>query len=235
MLYEIPAPREREPGGHAMTQAEWMVSTTNPAGMLEYLQGQPKRMNPSGRKLRLIAVACAQRIWPLIRETDQKEFVEAISVAEQFADGEIAEADLLRKSQTAPPMNWEIRIAIHTCRPDAKHAAHGVVLSAAKYVRHRSNMDETAKRAESHDQSRLMRCLLGNPFRPVAFDAAWRTSTAVALARGMYESRDFGAMPILADALQDAGCDSDDILTHCRGDGPHCRGCWVVDLVLGKA
>ncbi len=80
----------------------------------------------------------------------------------------------------------------------------------------------------------LLRDIFGNPFRPVAFDAAWRTSTAVALAQGMYESRDFGAMPILADALQDAGCDSDDILTHCRGDGPHVRGCWVVDLVLGK-
>ena len=79
-----------------------------------------------------------------------------------------------------------------------------------------------------------VRDVFGNPFRPVAFDPAWRTSTAVALARGMYVSRDFGAMPIMADALQDAGCDSDDVLDHCRGDGPHVRGCWVVDLVLGK-
>ncbi len=54
------------------------------------------------------------------------------------------------------------------------------------------------------------------------------------LARTMYESRDFSAMPILADALQDAGCDNEDILGHCRGSGPHVRGCWVVDLVLGK-
>ncbi|VTU01204.1 Uncharacterized protein OS=Sorangium cellulosum (strain So ce56) GN=sce5710 PE=4 SV=1 [Gemmataceae bacterium] len=76
--------------------------------------------------------------------------------------------------------------------------------------------------------------IFGNPFRPVAFDPAWRTSTAVAMARGMYESRDFGAMPILADALQDAGCDSGEVLEHCRGPGPHVRGCWVVDLVLGK-
>jgi hypothetical protein len=74
----------------------------------------------------------------------------------------------------------------------------------------------------------------GNPFRPVAFSKSWRTDTAIALARQMYESRDFGAMPILADAIQEAGCDNDDILSHCRGDGPHVRGCWVVDLVLGK-
>jgi hypothetical protein len=83
-------------------------------------------------------------------------------------------------------------------------------------------------------QCHLLRDILGNPFRAVTFDPAWRTETAVALARQMYESRDFGAMPILADALQDAGCTSDDILAHCRGPGPHARGCWVVDLVLGK-
>jgi hypothetical protein len=50
----------------------------------------------------------------------------------------------------------------------------------------------------------------------------------------MYASRDFSAMPILADALQDAGCDSDDVLNHCRGEDSHVRGCWVVDLVLSK-
>jgi hypothetical protein len=50
----------------------------------------------------------------------------------------------------------------------------------------------------------------------------------------MYKSRDFTPMPILADALQDAGCDNAEILAHCRGDSPHIRGCWVVDLVLGK-
>jgi hypothetical protein len=70
----------------------------------------------------------------------------------------------------------------------------------------------------------------------VIFDPAWRTSTAVALATQMYDSRDFSIMPILADALQDAGCDNDDILAHCRDpQGTHVRGCWVVDLVLGKS
>ncbi len=68
------------------------------------------------------------------------------------------------------------------------------------------------------------------------FDPSWRTSTVVALAQQMYESRDFSAMPMLADALQDAGCDNDDILMHCRdANGVHVRGCWVVDLVLGKS
>jgi hypothetical protein len=69
----------------------------------------------------------------------------------------------------------------------------------------------------------------------VTFSPSWRTDTAVSLARQMCESRDFSAMPILADALQDAGCDNDDVLNHCRDvNTTHARGCWVVDLVLGK-
>ncbi|AWM42176.1 hypothetical protein C1280_07730 [Gemmata obscuriglobus] len=79
-----------------------------------------------------------------------------------------------------------------------------------------------------------LRDIFGNPFRPIIFVPEWRTDTAVALAHQMYESRDFSAMPILADALQDAGCTSDDILNHCREPGEHVRGCWAVDLVLGK-
>jgi hypothetical protein len=79
-----------------------------------------------------------------------------------------------------------------------------------------------------------VRDIFGNPFRPAAFSPEWRTDTAVSLARQMYDSRDFGSMPILADALQDAGCDNEDVLNHCRAGGVHVRGCWVVDLVLDK-
>lgn len=82
----------------------------------------------------------------------------------------------------------------------------------------------------------LVRDIYGpNPFRPVVFDPSWRTSTVVALATQMYDSRDFSAIPILADALQDAGCDNDTILAHCRDtNATHVRGCWVIDGVLGK-
>ncbi|HEX4613037.1 MAG TPA: hypothetical protein VH092_32910 [Urbifossiella sp.] len=75
--------------------------------------------------------------------------------------------------------------------------------------------------------------VFGNPFRSVAAAPSWRTTAVVGPARGMYESRDFGPMPILADALEDAGCLDEDVLAHCRGEGPHVRGCRVVDLVLG--
>jgi hypothetical protein len=84
-------------------------------------------------------------------------------------------------------------------------------------------------------QVSLVKEIFGNPFHPIPFSPSWRTDTAVALAQQMYESRDFGAMPILADALQDAGCEDEEILYHCRAaDQVHVRGCWVIDLVLGK-
>jgi hypothetical protein len=95
------------------------------------------------------------------------------------------------------------------------------------------NLDQLA--LERSAQADLIRDIFGNPFQPVAFDPSWRTESVVGLARGMYESRDFGPIPVLADALEDAGCADADVLGHCRGPGPHVRGCWVVDLVLGKA
>jgi hypothetical protein len=91
-----------------------------------------------------------------------------------------------------------------------------------------------AARAELAAQCAIVRDVFGNPFRKPTFDRRWRTGTAVALARRTDQSRDASALPILADALQDAGCARADILDHCRGPGPHVLGCWVVDLVLDR-
>jgi hypothetical protein len=88
--------------------------------------------------------------------------------------------------------------------------------------------------AEEREQAALLFDVFGNPFRPVTVDPQWLTSTVVALARGIYADRAFDRLPILADALQDAGCDHPALLDHCRSGGPHVRGCWVVDLLLGK-
>ena len=82
--------------------------------------------------------------------------------------------------------------------------------------------------------TQIIRCIFGNPFRPVTLDTSWVTSTVTTLARTMYETRDFSAMPILADALQDAGCSEDQVLSHCRGEGVHVRGCWLIDLLTGR-
>jgi hypothetical protein len=88
--------------------------------------------------------------------------------------------------------------------------------------------------AEERAVCDLIRCVCGSPFQRAILDPQWRTATVVAMARGIYEDRAFDRLPILADALMDAGCADEAILTHCRSDRPHARGCWVVDLVLEK-
>jgi hypothetical protein len=94
-----------------------------------------------------------------------------------------------------------------------------------------------AQRAEAEAQCRLIRDLFVNPFRPPhALDPAWlrwHDGVVVALAQDIDDGRAFDRMPILTDALQDAGCEDADLLDHCRGPGPHARGCWVIDLILG--
>jgi hypothetical protein len=89
--------------------------------------------------------------------------------------------------------------------------------------------------AEKPVQADLLRCIFGNPFQPATFDPAWRTPAAVALGRSIYDERRFADLPILADALEEAGCSEVDIVSHCRAPRPHARGCWIVDLLLGKS
>ncbi len=86
-------------------------------------------------------------------------------------------------------------------------------------------------------QSNLLRELFGNPFQPICLNPIWQVwhdGAVVKLAISIYTDRAFDRLPILADALEDAGCDNADILAHCRQPGEHVRGCWVVDLLLGK-
>jgi hypothetical protein len=115
-------------------------------------------------------------------------------------------------------------------RASERSSPYGRLLSRVRHL-----LQAAPKIRPKEGQPGLLRDIFGPlPFRPVVFSPARRTDTALSLARQMYDSREFSAMPILADALQDTGCDSTDILDHCRGPGPHVRGCWVVDLVFGK-
>ena len=83
--------------------------------------------------------------------------------------------------------------------------------------------------------ARAVREVFANPFAPLTWHPDWFTSTVRALATHIYAAREFTTMPILADALQDAGCEDEQILTHCRAERPHTRGCWVLDAILGKS
>jgi hypothetical protein len=96
------------------------------------------------------------------------------------------------------------------------------------------NRGRSAKKEEEQRQLAFLRDIFGNPFCPITFNPAWLTPAVKALAQTIYDDRAFDQMPLLADALEKAGCAVPEILDHCRGPGVHVRGCWVIDLLLGK-
>jgi hypothetical protein len=149
----------------------------------------------------------------------------ALEIAEQFADGHVGAEQLAASHDATTPANYWEEGPAH--RLTARFVNPDIVIARCRGF--------AIPRDERVAQCDLIRDIFGNPFRSLSFSPAWRTSTVVSLARGMYDSRAFSAMPILADALQDAGCDNADILNHCRDpEQPHVRGCWVVDLMLGR-
>jgi hypothetical protein len=225
-----------------MTEAEWLASD-DPREMRRVLFGKM-----SDRKERLFACACCREVWAQLADYRSRE---AIIVAERFADGSATEEELDAASEAAAAAEDADRRRMGLQRENPTEQNHGWPLSAAAYnaaiplgwwggasafvAPYEIVLDaSTDIQADRTAQCRLLRDIFGNPFRPVAFDPRWRTEDVLGLARGIYEDRAFDRLPLLADALMDAGCDSDDILSHCRGEGPHVRGCWVVDLVLGK-
>lgn len=112
----------------------------------------------------------------------------------------------------------------------ARHAAR----AAADLQGQSSVLDAAATIAEHREQTALVHCLFGNPFHPRPVCAAWLTREVTALAGEIYAERAFGRMPFLADVLEASGCTSVDLIEHCRSGREHARGCWVVDLLLGK-
>jgi hypothetical protein len=191
------------------------------------------RRGSDRRRLRLWAVACSRRILAglataaKVPEYYRPEFAKgaggwrrAADMAEQFADGRTGWRDVVAaRPPTGGPWN-----VFHVMLADNR-------LFPAEATRTFSAFAAEFGLPTADELTALTRDVFADPV-PVA--AEWRTTTAVVLAAAMYESRDFGAMPILADALEDAGCGEPAILAHCRGPGPHVRGCWVVDAVLGR-
>jgi hypothetical protein len=210
-----------------MTEREWLACEDTMA-MTNYLASGSVR----DRKGYLVGCACSRAAWGLLVDNRSRW---AVEITERMVDG-LSSIEEQRQAWEAACQASEdleehcVQGAPPECeqRWSAAGTVDRLVLGPHAFL---SNWDYIPQGSGPA----ILRDIFGNPFRPVAFDAAWRTSTATALARGMYESHDFTAMPILADALQDAGCDSDDILNHCRDPhATHVRGCWVVDLVMGK-
>jgi len=220
-----------------MTEEEWL--TSRDIHTLVEFQYSQKR----SRQLRLFGCGCCRYFGAWNRVERMKQ---ALIRAERFADGELSESTMEKWSREAWAAFQEARTA-KTISPEAEmYLAIRDVTMPSRYSGYTDAwrgfwIHATEFELDSKDEAisillALLRDIFGNPFRPVTFDPAWRTDTSAALAKGMYESRDFSAMPILADALQDAGCGNEEVLNHCRDEKQvHVRGCWVVDLVLGKA
>jgi hypothetical protein len=225
-----------------VSEQEWLACT-DPQKMLELLRGKA-----SGRKLRLFACACCRHIWPLLADPRSRH---AVDLAERYADGLATEEERDRAAAEA----WEVDVTdndlaaraaiIAADLPDCEWgSATGVAANAAFAVGRRAG-GHTARIGEQRVQCHLLRDLFG-PLRcrPVALDPAWLTwqgSTIRNLAQAVYEERSLpsgtlesGRLAVLADALEEAGCHAADIVGHCRQPGPHVRGCWVLDLLLGK-
>jgi hypothetical protein len=226
-----------------MTEAEWLAAS-GPMPLVVSLRGKSNR-----RKLQLFVCATCRSFWHALEETSSHHVLE---ISERDADGEAewtevanasgASSALLRNLPKNAPY-YHIRCAAawsvfaRSNQYFAEFALRQLLLQHGGWdtIKHLlGRLGFATIKSERNYHTQLLRDIFGNPFRPVTCSPDWRTDTAVLLAKQMYESREFGAMPILADALQDAGCDNDDILNHCRGDSPHVRGCWVCDLVLGK-
>jgi hypothetical protein len=218
-----------------MTEAEWLTCA-DPFSMLAF-----QRDRASERKMRLFGVGCCRR---LRRGKLSAEERKGIEIAESYADGGLTVDDL---SYANGQLSDDIRDGPVHCFMSVglwSYLGYGVsevAKSVGEEVNKRRfrwlldrNAGKTAERSELMSFAHLLRCVVGNPFRSTAIDPSWLTSTVLALSSQMYASRDFYPMPILADALQDAGCDNEDILSHCRLPGEHVRGCWVVDLLTGR-
>ncbi len=198
-----------------MTEQTWLAFTDINAKLNFLRTADPRSFPvPSARKYRLLACGCCRLVWDLIDDPQNRS---AIELAERLADRQASHEEV-----QAARFSGASGLARKTLLRSPRMAAHDVLIPLGYNPKHTVMVD------------RLIRDVVGNPFRPVAVDPAWLTSTAVGLAHGIYDDRAFDRMPILADALQDAGCEDADILGDCRGDGPHVRGCWIVDLVLGK-
>ena len=174
----------------------------------------------SVRKLRLGACWICRTEFDWCRNP---RFLEAITVAEAFADDEASQRD----RQEA--YDWLLKTAVRIDR-SANWREAGLWSLAPENPGPRGlNLHKVMLPAD------WFREAFGNPFDEVTFDPEWRTSSAVGLARVMIERRQFDLFPYLADALQDAGCDDSRVRAHCESNRPHGRGCWLLDAILGKS
>jgi hypothetical protein len=218
-----------EAEGAGVDEEAWLTGT-DPGLMLAYL-----RIRRAGeRKLRLFALACCRRVADTIKAERVRQ---ALDVAEQVADGRAEPAALAQAGATLAAGDHGAARAVFLfdpyvgARQSAEQAARFRLVAAGlgpAWSVYAAGADERAV------QAGLLRDLFGNPFRPVAIDPRWLTPDVRQLAAVIHEEQAFDRMPVLGDALEEAGCVEPAVLEHCREGGEHVRGCWVVDGLTGR-
>jgi hypothetical protein len=190
----------------------------------------------SERKRRLVCVACCRHLWNLLPE----EARQTLMVAERFADEQASSGDLAtaREAVSRLPGNASAAVLFSANNPLSTSTAVCATRSVCAALR---ALQDLSWAQERHLQAVLIRDILGNPYQSVHPDPLWNGPTVQALAKAAYEERrlsdgtlNVDRLGILADALEDAGCDHFGILTHLRSPGPHAPGCWPLDLLLNK-
>ena len=224
-----------------MTEEKWKT-TTGIVGMLAV-----PRVASNLRKMRLFGVACCRQGARMVGgrsgtgHAGHRRTVRGWRIDGRWSPASLPCRDhrLLHSHEDEGAQNSKrgraellsLTASMSTLEPEARNAAKSTV---DRILGGRAVLGDLSVQNLRKLFPDLLRCIFGNPFHPVTLDPSWLTSTALALARGIYVERAFDRMPILADGLQDAGCNNESILDHGRGPGPHTRGCWVCDLVLGK-
>jgi hypothetical protein len=217
-----------------MTEVEWLMAT-DPGAMLAWLHGHGSR-----RKIRLYLCAGCRTIWHLLTSEESQH---AVEVSERYADGLVRNEELWNANHHSEADGLQLPydrrhraawLANLTTRPSDllidlephRQLPYGFSVWFTMMRRHMKEF--------SWPEARILHDIFGNPFHPTTLNPSWLTTTVLALANGIYQEKAFERMPILADALQDAGCDHGDILNHCRQSGEHVRGCWVIDFLTGR-
>jgi hypothetical protein len=224
-----------------MTETDWRTSI-DPQIMLDWLRKSGKL---SERKARLVGAAVCRRIWDLLTERS----CQAVELAERYADGEATTDELSAAHDAA----FDVAAALAEMGDATLDASRAAAWAAAGAVHpHELTEGVTWEAADAGGrgnecgaQACLLRDIFGDPFTPLPrLDPtwlAWNDGAVVQLAQAAYENRDLPSghldgslLGVLADALEEAGCTDADLLAHLRSPGPHVRGCFALDAVLGR-
>lgn len=215
-----------------MTEQE-LLDGKDVQAMLEFVHDKA-----SDRKFRLFACACCRLVWSLLANEHCRR---AVEISERAADDPSAMTELATACKAVWDANRDARGFSHpegsrkgAAYMAAAYASTGKMWHVAKLADCTRTL--AARSSFATKQFDILCDILGPiPFHPFAIDPAWLSPTVSAVARTIYERRQFRDMPVLSDALQEAGCTDPDILQHCRGPGPHVKGCWLLDLLLAKS